>query len=258
MRTTPAPVRERLALRFFLSTQHYPEPPREAEYRAAGQATMVGGCHATAFGPDDAPVALMTHGWSGRGLQLCAFVDPLVDAGYRVIAMDGPACGRNPGNHTSIPEWVRAIRQAIQEVQPAALVGHSFGSVTGIFALAAEGSNANVLCLGGPADPYHIVDRYRNYVRAPPRGRDRFTDLLLKRVGARVEDFDIHSASSELNGRLHCVVTTDDEDVPWEESVRIVEGAGGTSTVLEGISHRAVMWDPEAVDAGLDFLGEPA
>lgn len=249
-------MRERLALRFFLSTRRYPEPDRELEYRAQGEAVVVGGCHATAFGPPDAPAVLMTHGWSGRGLQLCAFIDPLVDAGFRPIAMDGPASGRNEGSWSSIPHWVQAIRQAIQEVRPVAIVGHSFGALCGILALDAEASTADMLCLGGPADPLHIIDRYRAYVRAPARGTARFRRLLRDRIGATPEEVDVPAAAQRLRGRLHCVVTTDDEDVPWQESVRIVEDAGGSCTVLEGLTHREVMWATAAVDAGMTFLTE--
>jgi pimeloyl-ACP methyl ester carboxylesterase len=255
MRTAPTPIRERLALRFFVMTKHFPEPAREQKFRAAGTPLMVGGCHATSFGPLEGPVALMTHGWSGRGLQLCAFIEPLVDAGYRVIAMDGPACGRNKGNSTSIPVWVVAIRAAIREVKPAVMVGHSFGSVNGILALDAENSRAKLLCLGGPADPTKIVGRFRKWVGAPPDIDGRFVQMLLKKLNATAGELDVAAAAQRMRGRLHTIVTTDDDDIPWEESVRIIEDAGGTSTILENLSHREIMWDRQAVEAGMTFLG---
>lgn len=44
---------------------------------------------------------LLVHGWGGYGLQLGAFVHPLLKAGYQVLAFDAPAHGNTVGVQSS-------------------------------------------------------------------------------------------------------------------------------------------------------------
>ena len=55
------------------------------------------------------PAVLLVHDWNGQASDLEAFVPPLVQAGYRVLAADLPAHGRSSGTHASIADWRRAV-----------------------------------------------------------------------------------------------------------------------------------------------------
>ncbi len=245
-----------MALRFFTGVRHYDEPEREQALRARGTPTMVAGCHATAFGPLDAPTVLLIHGWSGRGLQLGAYVDPLLDAGHRVVAMDGPHHGRNPGKRTHVGHWISALTGAIEELDPVAVVGHSFGSQLSVVAANRIGWSGKILCLGGPADMNKVMQRFRRYVHAPERGQDRFMELGSAWAGVPWQSIVIADECQKFRGALHAIVSLDDDDIPWDESAKLVEDAGGSVTVLEDAGPRGVMWRPDALDAGLKFLLE--
>jgi pimeloyl-ACP methyl ester carboxylesterase len=56
------------------------------------------------------PGVLLAHGWSGRGIQLHAFIDPLVEAGYTVFAFDAPGHGKTTGQISSYFEYSDVIR----------------------------------------------------------------------------------------------------------------------------------------------------
>ncbi len=43
------------------------------------------------------PTVLLMHGWEGRPTQFASLINALVDAGYTVVALDGPAHGRSLG-----------------------------------------------------------------------------------------------------------------------------------------------------------------
>ena len=45
----------------------------------------------------DGPAVLLMHGWGGARAQMTGFVDPLLAAGYRVVAYDQPAHGESNG-----------------------------------------------------------------------------------------------------------------------------------------------------------------
>src|SRR5215208_5699212 len=112
------------AAKLFAWPRRHPRPARERELIARGaRLNLPGGLYATAWGAG--PTVLLVHGWEGRGAQLGAFVDPLVAAGYRVVALDGPAHGDSPGRTTTGPEFARALIATRDVVGPLAAVVRS-------------------------------------------------------------------------------------------------------------------------------------
>ena len=57
------------------------------------------------FGTPENPTILLVHGWEGRALDFSEFIDPLVEAGYHVVAFDGPAHGESSGKQTHAPQF---------------------------------------------------------------------------------------------------------------------------------------------------------
>ncbi|QYK53133.1 MAG: alpha/beta hydrolase [Fimbriimonadaceae bacterium] len=82
------------------------------------------------------PRILLMHGWNGRGLNLSSFVQPLVDAGYEVIAIDAPGHGDSAGDYCYAPLYADAatlLAQAQGEFY--AVVAHSFGTCAATVAM---------------------------------------------------------------------------------------------------------------------------
>src|SRR5258707_14847666 len=50
------------------------------------------------------PAVLLMHGWGGARAQMTGFVEPLLSAGYRVVAYDQPAHGQSDGKMTNLLE----------------------------------------------------------------------------------------------------------------------------------------------------------
>ncbi len=252
----PPPARERLAVRLFLSQPDHAEPERERDWRQRGEEIRVAGCAAVAFGAPDAPAAILMHGWAGRGLQLSAYIEPLVAAGYRVVAMDGPGHGRTSSGLPGLPTMAAALEQAIGELGAELVVAHSVGAAAAIVAAARTGFQGRLLCLAGPPDPYNIFTRARGFMGLPESGRPRFMRYLADRVRpVRFDDvMDIEARGRSLGSRLMAILPAGDDSVPVEEAQGLVERAGGAAVVLHGPNHRNIMWDPAAVQAGLAFL----
>ena len=119
-RVSPA-VAGRLAAKLFSRPTRHRRPDRERELIARGTPVpLPDGLSATAWGAG--PTVLLVHGWEGRGAQLGAFVDPFVAAGYRVVALDGPAHGDSSGRTTTGPEFAQAIARTREEIGPLAAI----------------------------------------------------------------------------------------------------------------------------------------
>ncbi len=77
------------------------------------------------------PAIVLVHGWDGRGAQFHRFIEPIVQAGHRAVAFDGPGHGESDGRTCSYFEMTDAVRTLIRTLgveQVRGLVGHSFGA----------------------------------------------------------------------------------------------------------------------------------
>jgi hypothetical protein len=115
------------ALRLFLRPARHRRPDREHALLAQALPVVgVEGVAAWQWGLG--PVVLLVHGWEGRGAQLGAFVEPLVRAGFRVVAFDAPAHGESAGSQATLLDFARAVEAVAARVGPIrAVVAHSFG-----------------------------------------------------------------------------------------------------------------------------------
>ena len=77
------------------------------------------------------PGILLAHGWNGRGIQMYAFIDPLVEAGYTVYAFDAPGHGKSPGRISSYFEYSDVIRTFFRHASTfniRGVIAHSLGA----------------------------------------------------------------------------------------------------------------------------------
>ncbi|MFC4637021.1 alpha/beta fold hydrolase [Deinococcus hohokamensis] len=89
--------------------------------------------HVTAFGPEDAPVLLFTHGWELSGAEWF-YAQQALAGPYRVVVWDLPGLGRSTGPRDQAYDLTRLAGhlQAVIEAtgpQPVILAGHSIGGM---------------------------------------------------------------------------------------------------------------------------------
>src|SRR5215470_10874422 len=89
-------------------------PPRQRELDILGRAdTITLGPpkrRVTAYTWGDGPAVLLVHGWGGNAGHLAGFVDPLLAAGFRAVAVDLPGHGRSAGRRSSAVHGAAALR----------------------------------------------------------------------------------------------------------------------------------------------------
>jgi pimeloyl-ACP methyl ester carboxylesterase len=109
------------------------------------------------------PLVLLVHGWGGHSGQMTEFVDPLLQAGFSVIAIDMPAHGRSDGKLSSLIHFGRAIRQVARYFGPVhGVVTHSLGG-GGLVQALLNGMLAERAVLIAPQTQFHDYWRmFRN------------------------------------------------------------------------------------------------
>ena len=123
----------------FFSPSRYEVKPSDREVVEWGNNYRIpfdgGELAVTAWG-SNGPTVLLMHGWGGARAQMTGFVDPLLFAGYRVIAYDQPAHGESDGKTTNLLEIAPTMDLIAQKEGPfQAIIAHSFGTLITSYAL---------------------------------------------------------------------------------------------------------------------------
>lgn len=143
------------------------------------------------------PPIYLVHGWGGWRQQLDAFVEPLVEAGFSVVAHDAPSHGDSgPGDfgprRTHGGEMMAALNAVVDTFGPPhAIVAHSLGCAITAFAIAdglpAPARLGFVAPTTGPLPHIHAMTELLGVT-------ERTESAMLRRVeamaGRPISDFD--------------------------------------------------------------------
>ncbi len=245
----------RQALRLFLTPRRLPRPARERQLLASGAPVRLrSGLAATCWGAG--PTVLLVHGWEGRGAQLGAFVAPLVQAGCRVVAMDGPAHGDSPGAQTNIPAFGHAILSVGQELGPlAGVVAHSFGVPTTAVALSQGLDARRVVLIAGPSSLAGALRRFAAVIGLAPAVVPRFQRLVEARAGVPVSEIEIDSLGAWLHTPALVFHDLADQEVPFADALAMVaHWPGARLRPVEGRGHRRILAAEEVIGETVAFL----
>lgn len=253
-----------LAVRAFLTPARAPRPERERAVLAAATpiALSAGGLPLAAWswGEPDAPVALLVHGWAGRGAQLGALVPALVARGRRVVTWDAPAHGDSPGRTTTLAAMADVIRDVAARVGPVdSLIAHSFGCAATTLALARGLTAARAVYLAPLYTIGGTVDRFARTLGLSAGARRDFDDALAHANRIARADIEGSLLAPAMTTPLYVIHDRDDREVPYQEGVATARTWPGARLLTTGgLGHRRVLADPEVVAAAADFAAGEA
>ena len=247
-----------------LTQKLFTTPPRHAP-SAAERAVLRQACP-FAFESDgmklqgwawgEGPAILLAHGWGGRGGQLHAFVGPLLEEGYSVLAFDGPGHGRSSGRTASVPMFAKAMQDLATLRGPFhGVIGHSFGGATAVYGLSHGLPATRAVLIAAPESP---VGFYRDLMTAlgiPSRRHEAFIHAMERDYGLRMED--IHGPTCAKALRVPGLVIHDalDREVPLAHGEAYAAAWPGASLVrTEGLGHRRILKDPKVLATVTAFL----
>jgi pimeloyl-ACP methyl ester carboxylesterase len=230
-------------------------PPREWELPLLAHAeriTLRFGLSALRWG--QGPAVLLMHGWEGRPTQFASLITALVENGYSVIALDGPAHGRSPGREAHVLLFARAMLEAAAELPPLhAVVGHSMGGASAMLAVQLGLRTEALVSIAAPSRLLDVLRGFAGMVGLPSRARSAFIQEVELTLGMPLKHLDVAHYQMNLPGLI--VHAEDDTFVPVSAS-QVIHDAWFDSRLLrlEQGGHQRVLADPRVVDAVLALL----
>lgn len=203
------------------------------------------------------PTVLLVHGWSGRGTQLGAFVEPLNSAGYRVLSFDCPAHGRSSGKQTTLYEIADALLALDDHYGPFdAVITHSFGGPCLAVAMQRGLNTSRVVSLSPPARIAALVENFAETLAIPVKAKNdfirRFQDTFGKNI---LEEASMDHNVRELDIPALVIHDEDDNEISWREGRAVAQAWENASFIKTSkLGHRRILRDPLTIEAAVNFI----
>jgi pimeloyl-ACP methyl ester carboxylesterase len=228
-------------------------------------ATIVGHVWGEApVGSAHPPTIYLMHGWGGRGAQFGALVEPLVEAGRRVVMFDAPSHGdsgvveKTGLRRTHGIEFARALDAVFDEFGPAeAVIAHSLGTIATYLDLRLGWLGTERLVFIAPmTDAMSLFDGFQAALGFGPRTRRAMEAATRDFTGLPVTEFDARLQSTYLEEPLPTLVVhdRDDRQTPYADAKAFASAVGADFMGTEGLGHRKVLRDPEVIKRVVDFV----
>ena len=202
--------------------------------------------------------AMLFHGWESNAGSLGAFVTPLIEQGYHVIAFDAPAHGGSKGKYSNLVYFKKAAKQMMLNYgQPEVVVGHSLGACAIIMCAYEERMIFEKTILIAPLNRLmSVFEEYQQILTVPPKLFSRFLKRFEDFTGYSFESFYFHEYGQQTALKevllFHDVADqitkfehAEDFEKNWE-AVRLES--------IEDTGHYRILWEEEMVKKSIDYI----
>ncbi|WP_303312523.1 alpha/beta fold hydrolase [Hymenobacter sp. BT730] len=256
----------RAAWRVFTTPRRLPAKAWEAAALAQARSFQVqsGKYQIAAYewNAEGSKTVLLVHGWEHRASFWGVFVRSLIKAGYRVVALDGPAHGASSGSQTTLPAFAQAVQTVADQVGPIyAVVAHSFGGAATVgvpvhFNKAADGQLPRLTLLSVPASTSAVAQRFAALLQLPSTVLERMSQYVRQQHGRDAESFSLLQ-TGRLFPTHRALLLHDhaDESIPFAEAQELASRWPGLEfRPTSGLGHNRIMRDPMVIAQILEFL----
>ena len=209
------------------------------------------------WGSRESPAVVLAHGWGGYAAQMRAFVFPLVQAGYRVIAYDQPAHGVSEGRLTGLPDFADVLAEVAGiHGGVAAVIAHSLGGAAAALALAnGKASFKKVVLVSPPSDLVGYSRRFARWYWMPEAVRKGMQAAIEERYGVRWENLEVPRVAPRLSAQALVIHDRDDRLMPWTHGATVARHWPGAKLMsTEGLGHRRILSDERVTRAAAEFI----
>ncbi|MEP6894858.1 MAG: alpha/beta hydrolase [Chloroflexota bacterium] len=243
--------------------------PTQYEVKSSDQAILArgdnyrlpfdGGELAVTSWGESGPAVLLMHGWGGARAQMTGFVDPLLSAGYRVVAYDQPAHGESDGKMTNVLE-ISPTMDLIREKEGDfdAIIAHSFGTLITSYVLVKRNfpPPARLVYFGAFNRLLDSLPRFQVLANLPDELIEGLRNMIYDNFGRDVLDAIVNETlTPHINIPALMFHDVADNVTPIEDS-RAIANAWNSAQFIEttGLGHRGALQSKEIHEQVIQFL----
>lgn len=205
------------------------------------------------------PTVLMVHGWGACATHMGRMIDPLVKAGYRVVAFDAPAHGHSTGSTVDPIQFAGAIHAVANHIGDIhTLIAHSFGVAMALLARRDWSLEAHKqVYISGINHCKWITDMFANYSGASDKVIERMQQIMIERYSGRFiwDQLSVVEMLRRTKEATLLIHDQDDGEIPFEHSVALHKAARMSDLQLtKGLGHHRLLGDAAVIQSVVDFV----
>jgi pimeloyl-ACP methyl ester carboxylesterase len=190
---------------------------------------------------------------------MSGFVDPLLAAGYRVVAYDQPAHGDSDGVMTNLLEIAPTMDLILkQEGKFDAIIAHSFGTLITSYSIVERNfpPPSRLVYFGAFNQLLESLPRFQVIAGLPDEIMDGFRVMLYENFGQGVLEAIVHERlAPKINIPTLMFHDVADNVTPVEDSRSIARGWKSAQYIeTEGLGHRGALQSKEIHEQVIQFL----
>lgn len=199
---------------------------------------------------------LLCHGWMGRGTQLYAIADKLLENGMMVITFDGIAHGQSGGKTTNLVENIAVTKHIVEKFGPFdAAIGHSFGGITLLNLQAQQPSFNRLVVVGVEHATDKIFDDFIQKLGLKQKVSEGMKSIAKERFGINVSDLNADVAARKIDIPTYIIHDSEDNDIDVSAAYKLRQNLqNGLLLVTKGLGHRRILRDAKVIQRIIDFI----
>ena len=214
------------------------------------------------WNPAGARTVVLVHGWEHRASFWGYLARALVQAGFRVVAVDGPAHGASEGQQATLVTFAAAVQAVADALGPVhAAVAHSFGAActAGVpvrFNQEAGGQLPRLVLMSAPSSTRKVAERFAHLLELPYTVVERMAQFIRTQYGRDAESFSLLETGRHLPvGRALLLHDHHDPSVPFAEAQDIAAHWPALDfRPTTGLGHNRIMRDPAVLRQIVEFV----
>jgi len=211
---------------------------------------------------EESPSILLVHGWESHARHLHRFVSPLLDKGYKVVAIDLPGHGQSSGRVFNLPLAVSAVHAVKESLGHFNMIlSHSLGGAVVATSLAGTVKSYPGFCIdklvmiSPPNSMNKIFDNFATLIGLSKKSRLEMDKLVEKLSGSHTDDYLVANQLRSSTAALMLLHAPDDKEVPFSESEGIAAANPAAQLKpMHGLGHRRIISSENVVNEAVEFL----
>jgi pimeloyl-ACP methyl ester carboxylesterase len=214
-----------------------------------------GGKKVAAYSWGDGPAVLLVHGWGGHSGQMTPFAEPLLKAGFRVIAIDMPAHGQSEGKLSSLVHFSAALLEAGRRFGPiAGVVTHSLGGA-GLVRAFLDGLAARRAVLISPQAQFNDYWRlFRDSLGMTDKSWAAMVETSERWLGIPFAKVHAMVGAPSMTVPALIIHGVKDRVSPVREGRKLAHLWPGAELIELDTGHQSILREPSAINAATAFL----
>jgi len=249
----------KLAYWLWFSSPKFTQPARETKWGKTASLEMIQHQHGpiAVYSWGTGPKILLVHGWSGRGLQLGSFAQPLVDAGFSVVTFDAPGHGLSRGSRTNIFKFQRVLSHVAIRVGPIhGIVAHSFGVLASALSIKKKLDLNKLVCISSPTSAKYLLQSYCDKLQFSKKVQQGLLSCFKNEFGENLwEDISAIENLKDSEKSILIIHDQDDVDVPIKCSEELHQALKKSVFMqTEKLGHRRILQNPQVIEKITMFM----